>query len=111
MQPSLGYLDFLGLLADAAFVLTDSGGVQEEATVLGIPCVTLRESTERPVTVEQGTNSSSARGERTCSPPRGTRCTAGGPGRIPELWDGRAGERIAARLAEEIFEQAASANA
>ena len=78
VQPSLGYLDFLGLLADAALALTDSGGVQEEATVLGIPCVTLRESTERPVTVEQGTNSSSARGRGRSSLQRGTRFTAGG---------------------------------
>ena len=51
-----GYLDFLGLMADAALVLTDSGGVQEETTVLGVPCLTMRESTERPVTVHQGTN-------------------------------------------------------
>ena len=52
----LGYLDFMKLLADARLVLTDSGGIQEETTVLGVPCLTLRENTERPVTVEQGTN-------------------------------------------------------
>ncbi len=112
VQPSLGYLDFLGLLADAKVVLTDSGGVQEEATVLGIPCVTLRESTERPITVEAGTNvvvgtkredvlaaaSAALTGERR-------------PGQIPDLWDGRAGERIAAVLAEEIFELEGTASA
>ena len=52
----LGYLDFLGLTAAAALVLTDSGGIQEETTVLGVPCLTLRENTERPITVELGTN-------------------------------------------------------
>jgi UDP-N-acetylglucosamine 2-epimerase (non-hydrolysing) len=54
--PPLGYLDFLRLMADARLVLTDSGGIQEETTVLGVPCLTLRVNTERPVTVEQGTN-------------------------------------------------------
>ena len=104
VQPSLGYLDFLGLLADSAFVLTDSGGVQEEATVLGIPCVTLRESTERPVTVEQGTNVvAGTRREDVLAVAQAALHREGGPGQIPELWDGRAGERIAARLAEEIF--------
>jgi UDP-N-acetylglucosamine 2-epimerase (non-hydrolysing) len=112
VQPSLGYLDFLGLLADAAFVLTDSGGVQEEATVLGIPCLTLRESTERPVTVEQGTNVVvGTRPEDVLAAARDALHGGRRPGRIPELWDGRAGERIAESLAAEIFEQAASANA
>ena len=52
----LGYLDFLNLMANARLVLTDSGGIQEETTILGVPCLTLRENTERPVTVTQGTN-------------------------------------------------------
>ena len=52
----LGYLDFMKLVANARLVLTDSGGIQEETTVLGVPCLTLRNNTERPVTVEQGTN-------------------------------------------------------
>jgi UDP-N-acetylglucosamine 2-epimerase (non-hydrolysing) len=114
VTPSLGYLDFLGLLADARFVLTDSGGVQEEATVLGIPCVTLRESTERPITVEAGTNVVvGTRPENVLAAAQAALHGERRPGQIPELWDGRAGERIAARLAEEIFElgEAASANA
>jgi UDP-N-acetylglucosamine 2-epimerase (non-hydrolysing) len=112
--PSLGYLDFLGLLADAALVLTDSGGVQEEATVLGVPCLTLRESTERPITVEAGTNRVvGTRPEDVVAAAKAVLAGDRRPGEIPELWDGRAGERIAARLAEEIFdlEGAASANA
>ena len=52
----LGYLDFLALMSNSRFVLTDSGGIQEETTVLGVPCITMRNNTERPITVEQGTN-------------------------------------------------------
>ena len=110
--PSLGYLDFLGLLAGAALALTDSGGVQEEATVLGIPCVTMRESTERPVTVEQGTNVVvGTKREAVLGAARTALHGDRRPGQIPELWDGRAGERIAARLAEEIFELEGTASA
>jgi UDP-N-acetylglucosamine 2-epimerase (non-hydrolysing) len=105
LSPSLGYLDFLGLLADARVVLTDSGGVQEEATVLGIPCVTLRESTERPITVEAGTNVVvGTRPEAVLAASAAALHGERRPGQIPELWDGRAGERIASRLADEIFE-------
>ena len=92
----LGYLDFLGLMADARLVLTDSGGIQEETTVLGVPCLTLRENTERPVTVTHGTN------RIVGSDPEVIRAEvqkilAGGDsrGRIPELWDGQAARRIA----------------
>lgn len=91
----LGYLDFLRLLSDAAFVMTDSGGIQEETTVLGVPCLTLRTNTERPVTIEQGTNQlvgvDPERILRACAEQRGQ---AREP-RTPELWDGRAAERIA----------------
>jgi hypothetical protein len=56
MLPPQGYLEMLGLMADARIVLTDSGGLQEETTALGVPCLTMRENTERPITVDQGTN-------------------------------------------------------
>ncbi|MGH9799909.1 MAG: non-hydrolyzing UDP-N-acetylglucosamine 2-epimerase, partial [Blastocatellia bacterium] len=92
----LGYRDFLQLWSNARLVLTDSGGLQEETTALGIPCLTLRENTERPITVEQGTNKIVGRepdriiaaafeilgGDQNHQP------------RIPDLWDGRAAERI-----------------
>jgi UDP-N-acetylglucosamine 2-epimerase (non-hydrolysing) len=94
----LGYLEFLGLMAASRVALTDSGGVQEETTVLGVPCLTLRENTERPVTITSGTN----------------RLVGTDPGRIvdawdqirrgqttaavPALWDGRAAARIVAIL-------------
>ena len=95
----IGYLDFLSLLDRARVVLTDSGGIQEETTVLGVPCVTLRESTERPVTVTSGTNvvvgtDPGAILEAT----RAALTRRSGDGRVPELWDGRAGERIVAVL-------------
>ena len=94
--PPQGYLEMLGLMAPAALVLTDSGGLQEETTALGIPCLTMREKTERPITVEQGTNTMVGRdrdsilqGVAEILAGRGKR------GRVPELWDGRAAERIA----------------
>lgn len=100
LLPPLGYLDFLGLLAEARLVLTDSGGLQEETTILGIPCLTLRENTERPVTVTHGTNQlvgrDPARIERAALEILDGRVKKG---RIPRYWDGRAGERIADALA------------
>ena len=99
--PPLGYLEMLGLMQSARLVLTDSGGIQEEATALGIPCVTLRENTERPITVEQGTNtvvgSSPA---RILAAVDDILRSGGKSGRIPELWDGRASQRIVAVLRE-----------
>ena len=100
----LGYLDFLNLMANARLVLTDSGGIQEETTILGVPCLTLRENTERPATVTEGTN----------------RVVGNDPGRIvrqalavldgksksgnvPELWDGQAAKRIVQTLCEGEF--------
>lgn len=91
----IGYLEFMALVAGATLVLTDSGGIQEETTVLGIPCLTLRENTERPITVSMGTNRlvgsdpdaiSSAAKEFLDRPPTGS---------LPPLWDGKAGNRIA----------------
>jgi UDP-N-acetylglucosamine 2-epimerase (non-hydrolysing) len=91
----LGYLDFLQLYSNSRIVLTDSGGIQEETTALGIPCLTLRPNTERPITVTEGTNRVVGNDPETIkrealaaldAPPR--------PGRVPELWDGRAAARI-----------------
>jgi UDP-N-acetylglucosamine 2-epimerase (non-hydrolysing) len=97
--PPAGYLDFIALEASARLVLTDSGGVQEETTMLGVPCLTLRDSTERPITVTEGTNQLVGRDPDrivkaalqvlATPPPR--------PGK-PSLWDGQAGQRIAAAL-------------
>jgi len=97
----LGYLEFLALLDHAALVLTDSGGIQEETTVLGVPCFTLRDNTERPVTITQGTNTlvgADAGGLDRAF--RDLRESGGRTARIPELWDGRTGERIAEVLAD-----------
>lgn len=105
-----GYLDFLGLLAESRMVLTDSGGVQEESTVLGVPCLTLRGSTERPVTVEYGTNS--VCGNRpedfVGAARRAAESSLRGPKNAPELWEGRAGERIADILVEKLAASAES---
>ena len=103
----LGYLDFLGLQAEARFVLTDSGGVQEETSALGVPCFTLRDTTERPITVELGTNTVlGARPERIDEIPQLLEAErAAAP--IP-LWDGRAGERAADVLARFVAGRAAA---
>jgi len=97
--PPLGYLDMLGLMARAKVVLTDSGGIQEETTALGIPCVTLRENTERPITVDQGTNTIVGRDvEKLRSVVTDILSTGGKGGRVPEYWDGKAALRIKAVL-------------
>jgi UDP-N-acetylglucosamine 2-epimerase (non-hydrolysing) len=97
----LSYLEMLQALSASQFVLTDSGGVQEETTALRIPCVTLRDNTERPVTVSEGTNVLAGLDpEGILAALHTARRKAAQSGRIPELWDGRAGERIVARLTE-----------
>ncbi len=98
----LGYLEFLCLLSHARLVLTDSGGIQEETTVLGVPCVTIRENTERPVTITEGTNL--LVGTRTESIVAGALRQLREPptGRIPTRWDGKAGERIVDLLTERV---------
>lgn len=91
----LGYLDFLRLLMDAQMVLTDSGGIQEETTALGVPCLTLRDSTERPVTVTEGTNQ--IVGTDPAAIEEAIEALRSGPpreGRRPALWDGKAATRI-----------------
>jgi len=97
----LGYLDFLGLMSSSAGVLTDSGGIQEETTVLGIPCLTMRDRTERPITVTEGTNEVVGLDrERIVEAVR--RIATGPPTepRRPALWDGRAAERIVSILCD-----------
>jgi len=92
----LGYLDFLALTAQARLVMTDSGGIQEETTALGVPCLTLRENTERPVTVEVGTNRLVGTDPaRAVAAAREILDGRARQGRVPELWDGRAAERVA----------------
>jgi UDP-N-acetylglucosamine 2-epimerase (non-hydrolysing) len=92
----LGYLDFLKLVKEARVALTDSGGIQEETTVLGVPCLTLRTNTERPVTVTEGTNVLVG-GDPDLLRREWRRALDGRPpgARVPKLWDGRAAERIA----------------
>jgi UDP-N-acetylglucosamine 2-epimerase (non-hydrolysing) len=103
LVPPASYLDFIALQASARIVLTDSGGVQEETTALGVPCLTLRTTTERPITIDEGTNilvgTDPARivavaAEVLRNPP---------PKRCPALWDGRAGDRIADGLLEYLY--------
>ncbi len=91
----MGYLEFLGAMADARLVLTDSGGIQEETTILGVPCLTLRANTERPVTLTEGTNVLVGTSPRAAvEAVRRTLSAAPVAGRRPALWDGRAAERI-----------------
>ena len=99
LLPPQGYLEMLGLMAGATVVLTDSGGLQEETTALGVPCLTLRENTERPITVDEGTNTMVGRDVQAIRD--GVSAILAGQGksgRVPENWDGRAAERIAADL-------------
>ena len=99
--PPQGYLEMLGLMSHATLVLTDSGGMQEETTALGVPCLTLRENTERPITIDQGTNTLVGRDRGAIERAFGEIMSGQGKrGRVPELWDGRAAERIAAHLGD-----------
>ncbi len=98
----MGYVDFMSLVSDARLIITDSGGVQEETTYLGIPCLTLRDSTERPITIAEGTNQLVpvvqllATVERVLAELRQKR-------RVPALWDGHTAERVAASLKRRVF--------
>ena len=100
----LGYLDFLSLEASAGAVLTDSGGVQEETTFLGVPCFTLRDNTERPVTITAGTNTLLGLAPRRISDVAGLLREKGArPAAPPPLWDGRAAERVVDVLAATLL--------
>jgi len=103
MIDPIGYLDMLYAVKGAAMVLTDSGGLQEETTVLGVPCVTIRENTERPVTVEIGTNYlAGTKREGILSVAREILSGNAKKGSVPPLWDGKAAERIADILIQSI---------
>ena len=106
LLPPQGYLEMLGLMGRAKLVLTDSGGLQEETTALGVPCLTMRENTERPITIDQGTNTmvgcdrvAILNGVDEILSGHGKR------GRIPEYWDGHAAERIAADLGQWLIDR------
>lgn len=100
-----GYLDFIGLEAMSALVLTDSGGVQEETTALGIPCLTLRDNTERPITLSEGTNQLVGRDPQHIVKTALSVLADPPPRRAPALWDGQAGSRIAAILTRATLNQ------
>jgi len=97
--PPMGYLEMLGLMHNARLVLTDSGGIQEETTALGVPCVTLRNNTERPITVEQGTNTIVGQDpQKIMAIVNDVIANGGKAGRVPQFWDGHAADRIALDL-------------
>jgi UDP-N-acetylglucosamine 2-epimerase (non-hydrolysing) len=108
----LGYLDFLHLMSRAAVVITDSGGIQEETTVLGVPCLTVRENTERPATISEGTNC--LVGTNPDVMLRSAGQVLRGPrraGRSPALWDGKAAQRIVAILVDALSKTRSAAQA
>ena len=103
LVPPLGYLDFLQLMLKAQMVLTDSGGIQEETTILGVPCITLRDNTERRVTVEQGTNVLAGRNPNNILTEFTRVCrTDKGPSLQPRNWDGNAASRIVKILVDDF---------
>jgi UDP-N-acetylglucosamine 2-epimerase (non-hydrolysing) len=104
----LGYLDFLCLLANSSVVLTDSGGIQEETTALRVPCLTLRENTERPVTIEQGSNTLAGTSKETILEAWRSLREHPKPGRIPPLWDGGAARRAVQVLRSHVSCRAGS---
>ena len=107
MLPPQGYLEMLGLMSASTLVMTDSGGMQEETTALAVPCLTMRDNTERPITVDQGTNTLVGRDrDAILRLVDEILATGGKRGRVPELWDGHAAERIAAHLERHLAARA-----
>ncbi len=103
LLPPQGYLEMLGLMRSAKVVVTDSGGLQEETTALGVPCLTVRENTERPVTIAEGTNTLVGTDAGAIMAAfKDVVATGGKAGRQPEFWDGKAGQRIAQTLAHRL---------
>jgi UDP-N-acetylglucosamine 2-epimerase (non-hydrolysing) len=102
VAPPLSYLRTIGLMREAKFVITDSGGVQKETTALGAPCLTVRENTERPITIGQGTNTLVGTSpDALVAAAEDILENGGKKGRIPALWDGKSAERVAAYLSRE----------
>ena len=96
----LGYFDFLCMQGSSAIILTDSGGIQEESTVLGVPCLTLRDNTERPITIDAGTNRLAGTSKRGIVDAWLETRDFPKTGKTPPLWDGHAGERCLAAIKE-----------
>ncbi len=102
----VGYLDFLQLMSNAKVIITDSGGIQEETTILGVPCMTLRENTERPVTITEGTNQLvHIKTDDIINTYKQISSGNAKKGKIPKFWDGKAAERIAEIIAQEGYTQ------
>ncbi|MGH9704084.1 MAG: UDP-N-acetyl glucosamine 2-epimerase, partial [Candidatus Acidiferrales bacterium] len=108
--PPLGYLDFLCLMKHAKLVVTDSGGIQEETTCLGVPCITVRENTERPITVTSGTNVIAGTRMEGIREAIQRQANSARNGTVPELWDGHAAERIIEVIRRTVVEQRRSAS-
>lgn len=103
LVPPMSYLQFLRLQSEATLVITDSGGVQEETTALGVPCLTVRENTERPITISEGTNLLvGLNGSRLVQEARKILRGEGKKGRVPTLWDGHASARIVRTLLDQV---------
>jgi UDP-N-acetylglucosamine 2-epimerase (non-hydrolysing) len=112
LVPPLGYLDFLRLMSEAKIVLTDSGGVQEETTILGVPCITLRDRTERPVTIEQGTNVLvGSNPERIITEFNRLHRSGQKSNPSPRYWDGYAAKRIIKVLVDDFCPEYSSMTA
>ena len=109
LLPPQGYLEMVGLMREARVTLTDSGGVQEETTALGVPCLTMRENTERPITISEGTNLLVGRDRMYIASLLDEILGGGGKhGRVPKGWDGQAAPRIAAHLTAWLAQRAAA---
>lgn len=112
LLPPQGYLEMLGLTSSATLVLTDSGGLQEETTALGVPCLTMRDNTERPITTDEGTNTLVGQNREAILRCVGEILSGNSRAhRVPELWDGRAAERIATHLARWLSHRHANTDA